>query len=432
MTLRSVRELTIQLLAFVLVGSTLAGCGGDGSPEARAPDGSAERSWHPKDLADGWPLARAEELDLNGCVLDSMTAAIDRGEDYPNVHALIIAKDNQLVYEQYFTGRDRRYREGEPDWVTVTFHPDTLHDSRSVAKSVTSALVGIALGAGAISSLDVPIAEYFPEQAALSRPELHRITLRHALTMSAGLDWNENDIPYTDASNHETIMGSSDDPVAVVLNRSAVAEPGATWAYNGGLTTLLGVVVSRATGRPFGDYAREELFNPLGIDPVEWGGPPAWSGIPELQWKGGEPWARSVAPFGALWMRPRDFAKFGSLYLTDGRWQGEQVLPVGWVAESTQKRYSVRSEDSDQYGEFGYGYSWWHNLFRTPQGDVEVHTAVGNGEQRIYVVPSQNVVVVHLAGLYNQDGEWMSERLLLDYVFPAANMYESAQAGACF
>lgn len=249
--------------------------------------------------------------------------------------------------------------------------------------------------------------------------------------MSAGLEWNEMDVPYTDPTNHETQMDESAHPDAFVLSRSVVSAPGSTFYYNGGLPVLLGMVVSKATGKSFGAYAREQLFEPLGITDVHWAGPRAWSRIPELRWESSESWARSAAPFGALWMRPRDFAKFGFLYLNDGRWHGRQILPSGWTEASTQRLFTLRTEESDKYGEFGYGYYWWYNLFDTPEGDLEVFTAVGNGEQRIYVVPSLDMVVVHLAGRYNEDGEWMSERLLLNYFVPAARRVQTGSVDGC-
>jgi CubicO group peptidase (beta-lactamase class C family) len=122
-------------------------------------------------------------------------------------------KDGSLVYEEYFSGLDRRWRGGQQETVTVSFERDTLHDIRSIGKSITSALVGIAIGTGTIPSLDAPLVDFFAEHAPLVTPEKRRITLRHALTMSAGLSWNENDVSYTDTTNHSEQMYASPDPV---------------------------------------------------------------------------------------------------------------------------------------------------------------------------------------------------------------------------
>jgi CubicO group peptidase (beta-lactamase class C family) len=205
------------------------------------------------------------------------------GAEFPNVHSLLIVKDGRLLYEEYFAGQDRRYGpDGELHTVDLEFDRDTLHDIRSAGKSVTSALVGIAVDSEAIPSLDVPIADYFPEHSASNTPRKRQITLRHALTMSAGLDWNELDVPYTDPANDSERMSASHDPVSFLLGREVTVEPGTEWYYNSGLPLLLGFVISRATERSFGDYAREALFEPLGITDVEWSGSTAWSEIPEL------------------------------------------------------------------------------------------------------------------------------------------------------
>jgi len=393
----------------------------------------AERlpSWAPSKLEDGWAVGSAQDGGLDACLLDSMTAAIRRGGDYAGTHAVLIVKDSQLVYEEYFSGEDRRWHGDDLETVSLTFNRDTLHDTRSVGKSVTSALVGIAVGAGAIPSLDTPLADYFPEHALLVTPEKRQITLRHALTMTAGFGWNEDEVPYTDPTNHSEQMSGSADPAGFVLARPMAAEPGSTWYYNSGLPTLLGLVVSRATGQPFGDYAREALFEPLGIEEVEWGGPSAWAGIRELQWESDRAWARVAQPAGMLWIRPRDLARFGLLYLNGGRWSGKQVLPAEWVEESTRRHIAVKDSVSE-YGRHGYGYLWWHDRFHIPSGEVEVHTAVGNGGQRIYVIPALDALVIVLAGRYNDpDALWMPERLLLNYVVPAARRGRLGVAGPC-
>lgn len=388
-------------------------------------------TWTPLQLEDGWTVAAAQDVGLDACLLDSMTSAIRQEEEFVNVHAVLIVKDDRLVYEQYFEGEDRRWRGTELETVSLSFGPDSLHDIRSAGKSVTSALVGIAVASGAIPSLDVPLAEYFPEHAALILPDKRPITLHHALTMSAGLDWNEEEVPYTDPNNDSERMYASSEPVRFLLDRPIASEPGSTWSYNSGLPVLLGLAVSRATGRPLGAYAREVLFEPLGITDVEWSGPRAWSDLAELEWDRGEPWARVANPAGSLWLRPRDLAKFGSLYLNGGRWNGRAVLPAEWVEQSTRWRIAVTDAVSE-YGEHGYGYLWWHDRFRAPGGELEVHSAVGNGEQRIFVVPSLDLVVVHVAGRYNdKDADWMSERLLLNYMVPAGQRGDLGDGRRC-
>lgn len=417
--------------AAALLVSLVAGCGSARLQHAEPIPSTRTPSWAPLQLDDGWTVAAAQDVGLDACLLDSITSAIQRREEFVNVHAVLIVKDDRLAYEEYFEGEDRRWRGEERETVSLSFGPDTLHDIRSAGKSVTSALVGIAVSSGAIGSLDQSLFDFFPEHSDLATSEKRRITLHHALMMSAGLDWNEEQVPYTDPTNHAERMEASRDPVRFLLDRPIASEPGSTWSYNSGMPVLLGLAVSRATGRTFGAYARDVLFEPLGITDVEWSGPRAWSDIPELEWDGGEPWARVAQPAGSLWLRPRDLAKFGSLYLNGGRWNGRQVLPAKWVEESTRRRIAV-TEAVSEYGEHGYGYLWWHDRFRTPAGELEVLSAVGNGEQRIFVVPSLDLVVVHVAGRYNDPhNNWMSERLLLNHIVPTVLRGSLGGASLC-
>lgn len=160
---------------------------------------------------------------------------------------------------------------------------------------------------------------------------------------------------------------------------------------------MLGAILRRATKQSLTDYARTVLFSPLGITAFEWIG------------RGEVPSAAS-----GLRLRPRDLAKFGSLYVHDGRWNGRQVVPRAWVHESTQRRLTFPGQDAR-----GYGYQWWHTCYSTPSGPVEVPTAVGNGMQRIFVLRAQRTVVTVVSGRYNDGSINPPERLLLDFILPA-------------
>ena len=347
----------------------------------------------PPTLDDGWMTGPLEQAGIDRHRLEQMTDSI-RSHPELNVHAVLIERAGHLVYEEYFSGKDERW--GEPLGV-VTFNRGTLHDLRSVTKSVVSALVGVASSSGAIPSLDAPLLSYFPEYKDLDVPERRRITVRHALMMSVGLEWNE-DIPYTDPTNDEIAMTRSPDPLHYVLARPIVSAPGTAWRYNGGTTQVLGTIVQRATKQPLAEYARAMLFSPLGITESEWLG--SLAGVP--------------AAASGLRLRPRDLAKFGSLYLHDGRWNGRQILPRGWVHESTRRRLTFPGQEAG-----GYAYQWWHACYPTASGVAEVPTAVGNGTQRIFLLRAQQTVVTVLAGRYNDFTSNPPERLLLDFILPA-------------
>jgi CubicO group peptidase (beta-lactamase class C family) len=347
----------------------------------------------PPALDDGWKTGSLEQGGIDRKRLDQMTESIRAHPEF-NIHALLIEHDGRLVYEQYFSGSDQRW--GQPLGV-VTFNRDTLHDLRSVTKSVVSALVGIAIGSKAIVSLDVPLLDYFPEYKDLP-PELRKLTIRHALTMTAGLEWNE-DVPYTDPKNDEIAMTRSPDPLRYVFTRPIVSAPGTSWQYNGGTTQVLGTIVQRATKQPLAEYARAVLFAPLGITKFEWLGDLA--GVPSAA--------------SGLRLRPRDLAKFASLYLHDGRWNGRQVIPSEWVRESTRRRVTLPKQTSR-----GYAYQWWHAcLFSAPWGPVDVPTAVGNGAQRLFLLRSRRTAVTFLAGRYNDFSDSPPDRLLMEFILPA-------------
>jgi CubicO group peptidase (beta-lactamase class C family) len=318
--------------------------------------------------------------------LKKLTGDIIHGA-YPNTHALLIEHDGQLVYEQYFTGKDERW--GDSLGVR-TLDRDSLHDLRSCSKSVTSAILGIALGADYARALERPIGSYFPNLKL--RPELDALKLKHVLTFTTGLEWNEMEVPYTDANNDEIRMSTAKDPVAMVLSRPLRHKPGEVWYYCGGATQVLAGVVKQITGKPIDVYGKEVLFEPLGITKYEW-----------IPYKNAEPPVPIAA--SGLRMRAVDLARLGSVYLHGGKWQGKQIVPAAWVETSMQRHVPSIGAWSGP-AKYGYGYQWW---IGTP-GGVDVAAAVGNGNQRVFVAQKDRVVVTIFAGEYNKF-EGHSERL---------------------
>jgi CubicO group peptidase (beta-lactamase class C family) len=358
--------------------------------------------------ADGWQTATAESAGLDARRLDALTASV-RAWPELGVHAILIERAGRLVYEEYFDGFDERW--GTPRG-HVAMAPDSLHDLRSVTKGIVSALAGLALADGAIRSLDQPVVEWFPEYPDLNTAERRRVTLRHVLGMTAGLQWDEN-IPYSDPRNDEIRMTRDPQPLRYALSRPFTHDPGAEFNYNGGLVQVMAAVIERAVKMPIEEYARTKLFAPLGIDTVEWVGDLA--GMP--------------AAASGLRLRARDMAKFGSLYLHAGRWNGRQVLPADWVELSTRRQFRfarVAARDRADStavadGDFGYAFYWWYSCHPTSRGPVEARTAVGNGQQRIFVLPGLDMVVTILAGRYNDftTGGTLGTRILREHVIPA-------------
>jgi len=319
---------------------------------------------------DGWTVATPESVGLDGAILCAM---LDRLRTWPdvNVHSVIVVRSGRLVFEHYFAGTDEVW--GRPTG-EVKFDAETRHDLRSVSKSLTSLLVGLAIQRGKIAGVDEPVMKFFPEHVDLDTPERRRITLRHLLTMSMGVAWDET-IPYSNPANSEVRMIRAADGDRFALEQPIVAPPGRVYNYSGGATALLGAVVRKTTGQALDQFAREALLGPLGITDFEWlglQGPAAASG------------AR---------MRPRDMAKLGQVVLAKGQWNGREVVPASWIAESTAPHINGS-------GTFFYGYQWWLGRTLVDRREVKWVAGFGLGGQRIFIVPDLDLVVVTTAGMY--------------------------------
>lgn len=350
---------------------------------------------------DGWQTANAESAGFDSTRLATLTQSIRNWPEL-GVHAILIERNGRLIYEEYFDGFDERWGQSLG---RVTMTAESKHDLRSITKSVVSALIGIAHGEGKIQSLDEPIIKWFPEYPELDTAERRRVTLAHALSMTSGFDWNE-DVPYNDPRNDEIRMTRDSQPLRYALARPFKVDPGTDFNYNGGLTQVLAAVLVRATNMSLQEYARTKLFEPLGITDVEWVGDLA--GMP--------------AAASGLRLRARDLAKIGSLYVNGGKWNGKQVIPAKWVDLSTRRQFRFGPRTgADKGGEFGYGYFWWYSCYPSTAGLIEARTAVGNGQQRIFVLPTLNAVVTIFAGRYNDftTGNTLGRRILIDHVIPA-------------
>ncbi len=327
----------------------------------------------PAKLDDGWAVSGPAEQGLDPSPICSIGPHFDAWKE-ANVHAVVVIRHGALVYEAYFTGEDENWGR---KLGRVTYKADMVHDLRSVTKSLTSLVVGIALDRGWIKDLDAPVTSFFPEYADLRTPEKDKITLRHLLMMSTGLVWDE-DMPYSDPANSETQMYKASDPYRYVLERPVGGPPGKIFNYVTGAPTLLGAVLHKVTGKPFDALEREVLFDPLGISDVQW-----------TYFDNGDP-----MPGGGLRMRPRDLAKIGQLVLAHGQWNGKQIVPAAWIEQSTTPRLNA-------YSMYFYGYQWWLGRSLLNGRQVDWIAGRGYGGQRLIIVPSQDIVLVAMAGHYD-------------------------------
>ena len=347
-------------------------------------------------INDGWPTATPESVGLDGPRLCGIAARL--AATNANIHAVIVVRHGKLVFEQYFPGYDEPWGMGDGPH---EFDATTKHDMRSVSKSVVSLLVGIAIDRELIKSADEAVVKFFPDYSALKSPGWDNITLRHLLTMSSGIQWDENRA-WKDPQNDEPHLGSEADPYRYVLSRPIAAPPDTVWNYNGGGTDLLGNIIERVSGQSLEAFAREALFAPLGISDWEW-----------MKYRN-----ERIASAAGLRLRPRDAAKIGQLVLNKGAWNGKQIVSPKWIEQSVTPRFQAIGYFG---GLFYYGQQWW--MGRTLSGDKDVKwiAAQGLGGQRIFVVPELDLVAMTTSGLYGsgQQGEAALD-ILANFIIPYA------------
>jgi CubicO group peptidase (beta-lactamase class C family) len=312
----------------------------------------------------------------------------------PDLHGVVAIRHGEVILEHYGVGEDFSW--GESHGV-VTFGPETLHDVRSITKSVVGLLYGIALGDELVPEPKDPLLPNFPEYPDLAAdPERARLMVEHALTMTLGLMWNE-DVPYTGPVNSEVAMELAPNRNRYVLERPIVDEPGTSWRYCGGATALLGALIARGSGRPLDDFARERLFEPLGCKAFEW-------------MRGTDGVASAAS---GLRLAPRDLAKIGQLVLADGSWGGREIVPSSWLERALQRRARIENG-------FDYGYQWYVSDL-TPRPGVSHRWVggLGNGGQRLDVLPDLDLVVAITAGAYDAEDGFATPMTVLEDVILA-------------
>jgi CubicO group peptidase (beta-lactamase class C family) len=317
---------------------------------------------------------RAPPHGAHGFDAFALADAVDRAADLGPLTSLLVARDTTTVAEVYFNGR------GPRDGANL----------KSASKSVLSALTGIALADGTLDSVHQPIGPFFPRLLA-DAPRKQRITIHHLLTQQTGLE-------STSFGNYGAWVASSN-WVADALRRPMVDQPGGDMIYSTGTTHVLGTVLAKTTGQSLRAYAQDRLFDPLGVRIR------SWQQAPTGRYFGGN----------NLSLTPRGMLRFGQLYLNDGRFRGEQILPSDWIDRSW--RTYVRST----YNDHQYGYLWFTHTF----GGEQVAFAWGYGGQYVFVVPRLDLVVVCTSALQNRprgsgDHNEHLLRLLANHIIPAA------------
>ncbi|MBM3121326.1 MAG: serine hydrolase [Chloroflexi bacterium] len=374
-SLRAGARATGLLGVLVAAGLAAAGCAA-APPTANAAMQAKLLYQEPLLTDDGWATASLNEVGMSAEPVEALlsTLAMENGRD---VNGLLVVKDGRLVLEAYYPGEDVTV-EDDLTFTYKEFDRDTLHCLASVSKSVTSLLFGIAVDRGNIADLDEPVSATFPEYPQWQDDLKGQVTLRQLLSMTAGLDWDEDSYSYDDPRNDFHRMFDGLDPIGYLLEKPVVAKPGTAFLYSSGVTNLLGEAVSRKVGMPLAEYARIHLFSPLGITSYDWR---TFPHSPEMAVAG-----------GLLYLRPRDMAKIGQMVLQQGAWDGRQIISQAWIEESTAEAEPVSMDLGPGLQPSGYGYQWWRGTLAT--GETEAIYAAGWRGQFIFILPRVHTVIV--------------------------------------
>jgi CubicO group peptidase (beta-lactamase class C family) len=360
---------SLLIVSAILILSLLAGCGGPSAADLAAVD-------YTPLPGDDWEVSTPEAQGLDP---DLVAELYLNAAEVETIRSLLVIKDGTLIAEGYFHG-------GSVD------HKERI---QSVTKSYTSALVGIALEQGCLSSVDQKMMDFFPELAdQITDPRKNQITIQQMLQHRAGYPWEESTPELFEMLYHGFRP-------SLLADVPLVRDPGTGVEYSNLTSHLIGVIVARACDTDLLSFANEHLFGPLDVEPGKW-----------IQ-----DWEGYYNGHADLYMAARDMAKFGQMYLDDGVYHGNQVIPAEWVHDSLQ----TYSEDAWPYrigrnvNDMGYGYQWWS----VRAGKHRYNLAWGHGGQQIAVLEDLDMVVVVTADpLFGEHGDrpWRLEKANLNLV----------------
>lgn len=332
----------------------------------------------------GWMRASPISVGLDEKALTAFDADIARGK-YMLVDSFQVFRCGKEVFSRKYShdytkiyGKEAkekgplnarltgRYNYFDPEWHPY-YHGSDLHSMQSVSKTVTSIIYGIAYTRGDFKDgLDTPVLKFFDAAKVKNVDDRkRRMTLKHVLTMTTGLEWNE-DVPYDDPRSDSSLMEATDDWVQYVIDKPMAAEPGKVFNYSSGATELLAYIFQKGTGQDIDAYGEKYLFAPLGM---------------KHEWK--RNYIGVVDTEGGLYLNGDDLAKIGYLWLHDGMWEGKQIVSKDWVQASV-------TPHSDGEEGFKYGYKWW--LY--PRDGKLAWMARGFGGQELMVFPDEQLIAV--------------------------------------
>ena len=333
----------------------------------------------PEDRGDDLKIGTLLETNTDINMLDSLSYRVMR-EQYPNIHAILISRNGLLIYEEYFYG----------------WKAENLWLIQSATKSFTSALTGIALAKNEIKGIEDPICKYldkYRQQACNSQNG--DLKVRQLLSMTTGLEWNELEFDYGDERNSAYQCGKARDPFEYALSRSIIKSTEPVFAYNSMNHLMMNKILRKSTSLRNEKELKQRLLTPLKIEKVDVGN-------------------EDFGVIGDISITPRDMLKFGMLYLNNGEWNGQQIIPSNWVKESTASKIKISSDE-------GYGYFWWTKMFTLNEKKIDSYYAWGYGGQYIFVVPSLQLVVAMTASNWIMDEKKYAFEMMDKFILPACH-----------
>lgn len=330
-----------------------------------------------------WKKSIPEKQKLDSNRLNKLVKLIEEDNQFPDLDSILIIKNGYLVIEAYFNG----------------FTASKIHTLQSVSKSFTSALVGIALNQGKFKSVNEKILNYFSLKKNIKHINKWKkeMTLKDLLTMRSGTDYHERG----EGSPHFILNSLARGWDDFYLNRKMVRKPGTYFQYDSGAVILLSSMLKNRTGKHADEFAREHLFDPLHIKNEFW-----------YKNMDGHPHTG-----GGLYLRPRDMAKLGLLYLQNGRWLGKQIIPEEWIKESFKKHVVFNKPRNNV---IGYGYLWWI-MKPDPFGTKKeyIYAAMGFRAQFIFIIPEHKMVIVVTGNTKSRYDQNKPVRFIYSHILPA-------------
>ncbi|MDH4091271.1 MAG: beta-lactamase family protein [Cyclobacteriaceae bacterium] len=358
---------------------------------------------------EAWAVSNPEAEGIDGAAIDSIHSDITKGK-YGLIDEFLVIRHGKIVADHHYTQNydsiaahydttNHMFNYDHPKWHPY-YQGSMLHSLQSVTKSITAIALGIVIDEGRLAGVDIHPLELFTDYAQdFSDPRRKAMTLEDMLTMRSGIDWDEGS--YESDDNSCIIMEKSDAWVQYVLSRPMREAPGSLWNYNSGVSVLLGKLIGLSTGMRVDAWTEEKLFKPLGIRNY------FWKTTPD-----GE-----VDTEGGLYLSSKDLARIGYLFLHNGRWGDQQVVPESWVEKSI-KPTVVDINPLNDSPDSGYGYQWW-----VPSTAPLIFAGRGYGGQFVMVAPLYDLVVVFNGwNIHYNDYPLSSFAALQDRIMPVTKI----------